>query len=248
MLSWNRQFGYHARWLWGVIASLLVLCVGWPTHGHAAAASLTQRTRQVASKEWARVTVVQGRLSVDLRDADIQTVLAQIAEQAGFTLLTGPLERQTVSVQFADVPLEQGVRRLLRLASLNHVMLTAPAAAGRVALKELRVFAGGDARGPFVIAARPTEVVAVQARQPEETPATPQEEPRATQNPFQELILGLQKQQQAQPQAEAAGAAPAPNPFLEALGRAQEQQQAQPPFSGPEQREETPHRGLGQKP
>ena len=156
--------------------------------------------------------MVQGRLSVDLRDADIQTVLAQIAKQAGFTLLTGPLERQTVSVQFADVPLEQGVRRLLRLASLNHVMLSAPDAAGRVALKELRVFAGGDTRSPFVAAARPPEAVAVQAQQPEEAP-------QALQNPFQELVLRLQ-----------------------------EQQKAQPPLSAQEQPEETPDRGLDQKP
>ena len=184
-MSWNRQFGYRARWLWGVIASLLLLFVCWPAHGYAARESQTQQTWQVASEGWARVTVVQGRLSVDLRDADMQTVLAQIAKQAGFTLLTGPLERQTVSVQFADVPLEQGVRRLLRLASLNHVMLSAPAAAGRVALKELRVFAGGDARSPVLAAA-------VQAQQPAE-------EPQALQNPFQELILRLQEQQKAQP-------------------------------------------------
>ena len=202
MRSWNCQFGYRARWLWGVITSLLVLSVCWPVHGHAARASQTQRTWQVASEGWAKVTVVQGRLSVDLRDADIQTVLAQIAKQAGFTLLTGPLERQTVSVQFADVPLEQGVRRLLRLASLNHVMLSAPDAAGRVALKELRVFAGGDTRSLFV---------AAQAQQPEETPATQtdpgqeyrerlaQKEQQALQNPFQELILRLQEQQKAQP-------------------------------------------------
>ena len=202
MMSWNRQFGYRARWLWGVIASLLLLFVCWPAHGHAARESQTQQTWQVASEGWARVTVVQGRLSVDLRDADMQTVLAQIAKQAGFTLLTGPLERQTVSVQFADVPLEQGVRRLLRLASLNHVMLSAPDAAGRVALKELRVFAGGDTRSLFV---------AAQAQQPEETPATQtdpgqedrerlaQKEQQALQNPFQELILRLQEQQKAQP-------------------------------------------------
>jgi len=201
-MSWNRQFGYRARWLWGVIASLLLLFVCWPAHGYAARESQTQQTWQVASEGWARVTVVQGRLSVDLRDADMQTVLAQIAKQAGFTLLTGPLERQTVSVQFADVPLEQGVRRLLRLASLNHVMLSAPDAAGRVALKELRVFAGGDTRSLFV---------AAQAQQPEETPATPtdpgqeyrerlaQKEQQALQNPFQELILRLQEQQKAQP-------------------------------------------------
>lgn len=212
MMSWNRPFGYRARWLWGVIASLLSLCICWPVHGYAARESRTQRTRQVASEGWARVTVVQGRLSVDLRDADMQAVLTQIAQQAGFTLFTGPLERQTVSVQFADVPLEQGIRRLLRLASLNHVMLSAPHVAGRVALRELRVFAGGDTRSSFVVAARPSEGVVVQAQQPEEAPQAPQ-------NPFQELILRLQ-----------------------------EQQKAQSPLSAQEQREETPDRGLDQKP
>jgi hypothetical protein len=215
------------------MVSLPLLCVCWPVHGYAATKSQTQYTRQVASEAGARVTVVQGRLSVDLRDADIQTVLAQIAKQAGFTLLTGPLERQTVSVQFTDVPLEQGVRRLLRLVSLNHVMLSAPDTAGRVALKELRVFATGDTRSPFVVAARPTEVVAVQAQPPEETPATPQEEPPALLNPFQQLALHLQEQQKAQPQ----GATPATpqeesqallNPFQDLALHLQEQQQAQP--------------------
>src|SRR5262249_42963563 len=164
MMSWDRQVGYSARWRWEVMASLFVFCMCWPAHGYAATKSQTQHTWQVASEAGARVTVVQGRLSVDLRDADIQTVLAQIAKQAGITLLTGPLERQTVSVQFTDVPLEQGVRRLLRLVSLNHVMLSAPDPAGRVALKELRVFATGDTRSPFVVAVRPTEVVAVQVQ------------------------------------------------------------------------------------
>ena len=220
-MSWNRQFGYCARWRWGVIASLLVLFVCWPAHGHAARESQTQRTWQVASEGWARVTVVQGRLSVDLREADMQTVLAEIAKQAGFTLLTGPLERQTVSVQFADVPLEQGVRRLLRLASLNHVMLSAPDAAGRVALKELRVFAAGNTRSPFGVQ--------------ESRERLARKEAPELQNPFQALVLHVQEQLPAQPQGEAEAASQAIS-FMESLRRAQEQ------------REETPARGLGQKP
>jgi hypothetical protein len=65
------------------------------------------------------VVVHDGRLSVDLQDADLGAVLAQIGRQAGIRMSAGPSAGARVSARFADVELEAGLRRLLRLASLS---------------------------------------------------------------------------------------------------------------------------------
>jgi transposase len=53
------------------------------------------------------VAVHQGRLSVDLWEADLGEVLAQIHRQAGFSIRVSPGPEHTVSVQFTDVALDQ---------------------------------------------------------------------------------------------------------------------------------------------
>ena len=277
MMYWHYQPGIRTRGSWGGLACVLLLLVCWPAQGQAARASQTRGILQAEAERRVKVMVVQGRLSVDLKDAELRTVLEQIAKQVGFTLLTGPIEHKTVSVQFTDVPLEQGLRRLLRLTALNHAMRSAPDAAGLVALQELRVFAEGDPRSLRVGAGRDIVVQADQAQQPEPTATTPtapvQGELQVSTNPFLDALRRHHEQQPAQPPPGEAAAEPqvSTNPFLEVLRRHHEQQPAQPPpgeaagvgaenpllkaFSQqqkqrlePGQREETPGRGLGQKP
>jgi hypothetical protein len=64
-------------------------------------------------------TVQQGRLSVDLRDAEVAEVLARLGQDAGVLITGSPTSEARVSAQFTDVELEVAVRRLLRLAALS---------------------------------------------------------------------------------------------------------------------------------
>jgi hypothetical protein len=91
-----------------------------------------------------KVTLVQGRLSVDARDVDIQMILQCIGEQAGFSLNLILIGRRTISVQFTDTELIQGLRNLLQLASLSYAMEYAPSAERGGGLKKLWVFSGGE--------------------------------------------------------------------------------------------------------
>jgi hypothetical protein len=169
------------------------------------------------SEGWAKVTVVQGRLSVDLRDADITMVLSRIGEQAGFSVITDPIARKTVSVQFTDVELMQGLRRLLRLASLSYAVVNATRTASGVGLKELWVFAEGegDPRRLPQVAARTVEAPT------RETPQL-QQAPPVSPNDVVELLQQLPEPPQGQ-QVPAPSSAP-PNPFAELF-----QQLSQPP-------------------
>jgi hypothetical protein len=156
---------------------------------------------------------------VDLRDADIAMVLSRIGEQAGFAVVTGPIAGRTVSIQFTDTELVQGLRRLLRLASLSYSLVYAARTESGVGIKELRVFSEGegDTRSLSRVATRTVEAPTNDTQQlQKESPTSP--------NPLLEF---LQRQQQAQPEGQQVPApAPAPpNPLLEFLQR---QQQAQP--------------------
>ena len=85
-----------------------------------------------------QVAVHQGRLSVNLWEADLGEVLAQIQQQAGISISVSPGPEHTVSVQFTDVALDQGLRRLLQLASQSYAMRYAPGPTGEVTLARSR--------------------------------------------------------------------------------------------------------------
>ena len=100
-----------------------------------------------------RITVERGQLSVHLREADLQAVLAQIGEQAGITIVMDPKDHRTITAEFTNVELEAGIRRLLRGASLSHTILYTREPAGAVAIKEVRVFgeeSGSEPRQPAI--------------------------------------------------------------------------------------------------
>jgi hypothetical protein len=89
------------------------------------------------------IAVDGARLTVDVRDADLAEVLQRIAGAAGFHLtITGQLGRVTAG--FADVALDEGLRRLVQD---NELMLVyRPQGGGGSALDEVQVYAG--VRGP----------------------------------------------------------------------------------------------------
>jgi hypothetical protein len=88
-----------------------------------------------------QVAVHQGRLSVDLWEADLREVLAQIDRQTDISIRASPSPAQTLSIQLTDVALDQGLRRLLQLASQSYAMRYAPGPTGEVTLQEIQVFA-----------------------------------------------------------------------------------------------------------
>jgi hypothetical protein len=119
--------------IWGGLASLLLIFslvpVARPWAGALLPGDIHVPRQQVA--------VQQGRLSVNLWEADLGEVLAQIQQQAGISIGVSPSPEPTVSVQFTDVALDQGLRRLVQLASRSYAMRFAPGPTGEVTLKEV---------------------------------------------------------------------------------------------------------------
>lgn len=72
------------------------------------------------------VIVYEGKISVGLDDADITDVLAKISEHSGIPIHFDSSQIHRVSILFSPVPLEEGIRRLLRLVHLNYAMRYAP--------------------------------------------------------------------------------------------------------------------------
>jgi type II secretory pathway component GspD/PulD (secretin) len=91
------------------------------------------------------VVVHEGQLSVDLREAPVREVLAAIGKQAGLRVLVDASVHRTISAQFTDMALEQGLRRLLRVASLSYTLRYTWDPAATLVLEEVRVF--GEAQG-----------------------------------------------------------------------------------------------------
>ncbi len=90
------------------------------------------------------VTVDEGSLSVDLREASVREVLAAIGQQAGLRVRIDAAVTRTVSAQFTAMTLDQGLRRLLRVTSLSYALLYTRGPAATAILHEVRVF--GEAR------------------------------------------------------------------------------------------------------
>ena len=67
------------------------------------------------------IRVEDGRLTVKLKDIPLEKVLMGIADQTGIQIICyGPLEG-LVSADFADLPVDEGLRRLIR--DLDHIFI-----------------------------------------------------------------------------------------------------------------------------
>jgi hypothetical protein len=105
-------------------------------------------TRQRHLKKRLSVAVQQGQLSVNVQEADMGEVLAQIGEQAGFRVRLAFGAGRRISAQVASVELEEGLRHLLRLAGLNHAILYARDPGGAMVMTEVRVFGEETGKAP----------------------------------------------------------------------------------------------------
>jgi HEAT repeat protein len=102
------------------------------------------------------VVVEEGKLTVDVHHAELESVLREIATRAAFDLRTsGKLGRVTAT--FAGVSLEEGLRRL---APGHELMLVyrAPVGPSAQALVEVRVFAASPPSDPRRAAADLAEI------------------------------------------------------------------------------------------
>jgi hypothetical protein len=104
------------------------------------------------------VAVHAGQLSVNLREAPVRDVLAAIGQQAGLRVHIGDSANRTVNAQFTDMELDQGLRRLLRSASLSYTLLYTRGQAATVVLQEVRVFDEARGGAPASIDRAPEEV------------------------------------------------------------------------------------------
>jgi hypothetical protein len=108
----------------------------------------TEDTHQKSAAKRLDVAVHEGRLSLDLQEADMEEVLAQIGRQAGIRISPGPSSGKRVSARFSGVELEEGIRRLLRSVSLSHIFMYARKSAGSVTISEVRVLGEGKEPTP----------------------------------------------------------------------------------------------------
>jgi hypothetical protein len=112
---------------------------------------------QIDAAPPASIAVEHGRLSVEVRDADLGEVLQEIAERAGFHLTaTGRLGRVTAS--FSGVPIEEGLRRVAPDCELMLVYQAPDAKRADQRLVDVRVFAGSPSNDPVRAAAALAEI------------------------------------------------------------------------------------------
>ena len=164
----NRHHQYKGYWISGIVAGLLALlipCTGAWSQGKGLQA---EGTRQRAAATGLHVAVKDGRLSVDVQEADLGEVLTQVGRQAGIRISSGPSSGKRVSARFASVELEEGLRRLLGLASLSHIFLYTNGRGGTVTISEVRVLAEGQDTTP-----RPATVVEPRVQENEQNTGNP---------------------------------------------------------------------------
>lgn len=98
------------------------LALVFSSHGTLAARARTADVRDEAAAESSAFTdhvdVRDGRLTVRVRDMPLATLLQVIARKSAFRVVTALSMRDLVSADFRDVPLEEGLRRLLKHQNL----------------------------------------------------------------------------------------------------------------------------------
>lgn len=207
----NPSSSHHGKLCWAFAVVFLLFLTCGVALGAVDQKSPTPGDRHHDGAGRASVTVADGQLSVNLREADLHTILSQIAREAGFSLIMPSRARETISAQFSEMELSQGLRRLLRLASLNYAMIYEASPDDRESLKEVWVITegGGDRPSHHVATAHHDEGAAPDARQSLEEPSTPE-------HPFLALQRGQQPVAPAHPQA---------NSFMDAIASRQPPQE-----------------------
>jgi type II secretory pathway component GspD/PulD (secretin) len=147
------------RWRASVLVGLLIALTAW-----------TRVWPLSPPEARLHVAVHEGQISVDVREAPVREVLAAIGQQAGLLVLVDTAANRSVNAQFTGMELDQGLRRLLRAASLNYSLLYTRGPAATVILQEVRVFGEAPAGKDWAPSERAQRAAAP-------SPSLPQEEP-----------------------------------------------------------------------
>jgi hypothetical protein len=148
-MATNRYPPWRAGWIMSLLASLFVTLIPWLGHGAQGHMLGSQRD----------IMVHQGRLSVHLWEADVRDVLTAIEQQAGITIHADLRPGIRVSTYFSGMLLDEGLRHLLRRASLSSTMVYTSGPASAVMLTAVYVFeeATGPAPTPQLATQPPAE-------------------------------------------------------------------------------------------
>jgi hypothetical protein len=137
-MTTDRSPPWRASWIMSILASLFMTLIPWLGHG---------AQGQVAESQQ-EITVYQGRLSVHLQEADVRDVLTAIGQQAGITIFGDLRPGMRVSAHFSGMGLDEGLRHLLRRASLSSTMIYTRGPAWAVMLTAVHVFGESTGRAP----------------------------------------------------------------------------------------------------
>jgi type II secretory pathway component GspD/PulD (secretin) len=97
----------------------------------------------VSHSGWGTVHLQEGLLSVDVQDAPLADVLAFVAQLAKIPILLDAPVPHRLTLHFANLALDQGLRRLTQSVGLNVALLYAPSG-----LQEARVVPAGSSSAP----------------------------------------------------------------------------------------------------
>src|SRR5262245_53857595 len=128
------------------VVTLAVAMSGQPTLARAGVPMTPPSIMATASPQAAlTVTYQEGRLSVRAERVPLANLLQEVARQTGLTIQGLSSVQQEVSVQFGNLPLLDGLRRLL--ARVNYLLLIEHSAPGKRPRLQARVF-GHDTPPP----------------------------------------------------------------------------------------------------
>ena len=140
----------------------------------------------VSSADDSWVKYNNGLLSVDFISLELQSALDRITQETGVEFSLSPkMETDEVNDSFADLPLERGIRRLLR--GYNYMILFKASDGDKKHIDRVILLA----RGPKIIPREPSRPEPQTAAKPEEEPAAaPEEETGAPpEQPSADVVL-----------------------------------------------------------
>jgi hypothetical protein len=115
------------------------------------------------------IEYANGRLTVDVVEMPLQTVLREVGKQTGARIQAQDLETTMVTDEFTALPLDAAIRRLVAGRNFTLIYASEPGANGKQAgrrLKELQVFGEPAAGRPPSRPAAPARVSPAAARKP----------------------------------------------------------------------------------
>jgi hypothetical protein len=136
------------RWSCRVLVGLLLALTAWTNTWPQTPRREADRAPLKSLDARMQVAVHEGQLSMDVREAQVRDVLAAIGQQAGLRVRIDASATRTVNAQFTAMALDQGLRRLLRAASLSYSLLYARGPAATDVLQEVRVFSEARSGAP----------------------------------------------------------------------------------------------------